>query len=226
MAFDQRIYDLFDLYVHGDIDRRAFLERASKLVAGGMTAAMVLDALTPRFAEAQQIAKDDKRIKAESLDYDSPQGSGKMRGYLVKPAAAKGKLPGVLVVHENRGLNPHIEDVARRLALEGFVAFAPDALAPLGGYPATRTRRASCSPSWTRPRPARTSSRGGAADEAPRLHRQDRRGRLLLRRRYRQHAGDPAAQPGRRRALLWQPAQGRGRAQDQGAAAAPVRRER
>ena len=96
---------------------------------------MLLDQLNPRFAEAQQVPKDDKRIKTETLEYDSPQGTGKMKGYFVTPANAKGKLPGVLVVHENRGLNPHIEDIARRLALDNFVAFAPDALTPLGGYP-------------------------------------------------------------------------------------------
>jgi carboxymethylenebutenolidase len=134
-GFDQEIWNLFDEYVHGFIDRRGFLDRAAKLAAGGMTAAAILDALSPRFAEAQQIAKDDKRLKASAVEYDSPEGTGKMRGYLVRPAAAKGKLPAVLVVHENRGLNPHIEDVARRLALEGFMTFAPDALAPLGGYP-------------------------------------------------------------------------------------------
>ena len=100
-----------------------------------MTAAMLLDALNPKFAEAQQVAKDDKRLKTETVEYASPQGTGKMRGYLARPAAAAGKLPGVLVVHENRGLNPHIEDIARRLALENFMAFAPDALTPLGGYP-------------------------------------------------------------------------------------------
>jgi carboxymethylenebutenolidase len=96
---------------------------------------MLLDALSPKFAEAQQIAKDDKRIKTEYLEYPSPTGSGKQRGYLVRPASAAGKLPGILVVHENRGLNPHIEDIARRLALDNFMAFAPDALTPLGGYP-------------------------------------------------------------------------------------------
>ena len=133
--FDQELLNLFDKYVHGDIDRRGFLERATRYAVGGMTASMLLDALSPRFAEAQQIAKDDKRLKASMVDYASPRGQGKMRGYLVRPAAASGKLPGVLVVHENRGLNPHIEDIARRLALEGFMAFAPDALAPLGGYP-------------------------------------------------------------------------------------------
>jgi len=133
--FDQSVYDLFDKFVHGDIDRRAFIDNAGKFGIAGMTGAMILDALTPRFAEAEVVAKDDKRIVAEFVEYPSPQGYGKMRGYLVRPADKKGKLPGVLVVHENRGLNPHIEDIARRVALEGFMAFAPDALFPLGGYP-------------------------------------------------------------------------------------------
>jgi carboxymethylenebutenolidase len=133
--FDQELLNLFDQYVHGQIDRRGFLDRAAKFAVGGMTAGMLLDALNPTFAEAQQVAKDDKRIRAEYLEYPSSQGSGSAKGYCVRPAAAKGKLPGILVVHENRGLNPHIEDIARRLALDNFVAFAPDALAPLGGYP-------------------------------------------------------------------------------------------
>jgi carboxymethylenebutenolidase len=133
--FDQELLNLFDQYVHGAIDRRGFLDRAAKFAAGGMTAGMLLDALNPRFAEAQQVPKDDKRIKAEYVEYPSPQGYGKMRGYLVRPAGAAGKLPSILVVHENRGLNPHIEDIARRLALDNFMAFAPDALFPLGGYP-------------------------------------------------------------------------------------------
>jgi carboxymethylenebutenolidase len=133
--FDQGLLDLFDKYVHGDIDRRGFLQRATRYAVGGMTASMLLDALSPRFAQAQQISKDDSRVKASTVEFQSPQGQGKMRGDLVRPAGASGKLPGVLVVHENRGLNPHIEDIARRIALEGFMAFAPDALAPLGGYP-------------------------------------------------------------------------------------------
>lgn len=133
--FDQELLNLFDKYVHGDIDRRGFLERATRYAVGGMSASMLLDALTPRFAQAQQIPKDDKRLKASMVEFSSPRGTGKMRGYLVRPAAASGKLPGVLVVHENRGLNPHIEDIARRIALEGFMAFAPDALTSLGGYP-------------------------------------------------------------------------------------------
>jgi carboxymethylenebutenolidase len=132
--FDQELLNLFDEYVHGLIDRRGFLDRAGKFAVGGMTAAMLLDALNPRFAEAQQVAEDDQRIKTETIDYPSPQGSGTMRGYLARPASG-GKLPGVLVVHENRGLNPHIKDIARRVAVDRFLAFAPDALAPLGGYP-------------------------------------------------------------------------------------------
>jgi carboxymethylenebutenolidase len=135
--FDPEILVLFDAYVHGAIDRRGFLDKARKYAVGGMSAAMMLDALNPKFAEAQQVPADDKRLKIERLPYPSPQGNEKTSGYLVRPANAAGKLPGILVVHENRGLNPHIEDVARRLALDNFMTFAPDALAALGGYPGT-----------------------------------------------------------------------------------------
>jgi carboxymethylenebutenolidase len=138
--FDPELLILFDAYVHGAIDRRGFLDRAGKFAVGGVTAAMLLDSLNPRFAEAQQVPKDDERLKTESVEYPSPDGSGKMRGYLVRPVKAAEKLPSVLVVHENRGLNPHIEDVARRMALEGFMAFAPDALFPVGGYPGTEDK--------------------------------------------------------------------------------------
>jgi len=138
--FDQDLLILFDAYVHGALDRRGFLDKAAKYAVGGVTAAMLLDQLSPRFVEAQVVPPTDKRIKAEYLEYDSPSGSGKMRGYLVRPANAKGRIPGVVVIHENRGLNPHIEDIARRMALEGFVAFAPDALTPLGGYPGTEDK--------------------------------------------------------------------------------------
>ena len=133
--FDQDLLILFDAYVHGDIDRRGFLDRAAKFAVGGVTAGMLLDMLSPKFAEAQQVAKDDTRLKAEYVEYESPKGYGRMRGYLARSANATGKLPAVLVVHENRGLNPHIEDIARRLALDNFMTFAPDALFPLGGYP-------------------------------------------------------------------------------------------
>jgi len=133
--FDQELLILFDAYVHGAIDRRTFLDRAAKFAVGGVTAMMLLDQLSPDFAAAQMVSAEDKRIEAKHLEYDSPKGYGKARGYLVHPAGEREKLPGVLVIHENRGLNPHIEDVARRLALDGFVTFAPDALFPLGGYP-------------------------------------------------------------------------------------------
>ncbi len=133
--FPPELMKLFDSYVHGLTDRRGFLEGAAKFAAAGTTALGLLEALSPRFAEAQQVPPRDSRIKAEYVELDSPRGYGKVRGYLVRPVKPAGKLPAVLVVHENRGLNPHIEDVARRVALEKFLAFAPDALFPLGGYP-------------------------------------------------------------------------------------------
>lgn len=133
--FDPEVLRLFDQYVHGDIDRRGFLLGAARFAAGATTAAGLLAALTPQFAMAQQVKPDDKRLKAEYLEFPSPDGYGTARGYLVRPAKARKPLPVVLVVHENRGLNPHIEDITRRLALENYIAFAPDALFPLGGYP-------------------------------------------------------------------------------------------
>lgn len=133
--FDQELLILFDAYVHGGIDRRTFLDKAAKFAVGGVTAAMLLDQLSPKFAEAQLVRLDDTRIAQEYVEFDSPNGYGKGRGYLVRPTGGAGKWPGVLVIHENRGLNPHIEDIARRVALDGFLAFAPDALFPLGGYP-------------------------------------------------------------------------------------------
>jgi carboxymethylenebutenolidase len=133
--FDPELLLLFDAYVHGALDRRGFLDKARKYAVGGVTAAMLLDALNPKFAEAQQVAKDDARLNASFVEFPSPQGSGTARGYLVRPAKATGKLPAILVVHENRGLNPHIEDIARRIALDNYMAFAPDALFPVGGYP-------------------------------------------------------------------------------------------
>jgi carboxymethylenebutenolidase len=132
--FDQELLILFDAYVHGGIDRRTFLDKASKWAVGGVTALMLLEQLTPKFLEAQVIKPEDERIQQQYLEYPSPNGYGTMRGYIAKPAKG-GKAPGVVVIHENRGLNPHIEDIARRLAVDGFVAFAPDALFPLGGYP-------------------------------------------------------------------------------------------
>jgi carboxymethylenebutenolidase len=132
--FDPEVLKLFDQYVHGGITRRDFLSSAARYAVGGATAASLLGALSPSFA-APIVTADDRRIKTRYVELPSPQGNGTVRGYLVSPADAKGKLPLVLVVHENRGLNPHIEDIARRLALDGFIAFAPDALFTLGGYP-------------------------------------------------------------------------------------------
>ncbi len=135
--FDQELLILFDAYVHGGIDRRGFLERAQKFATAGLSAAGLLAALQPNFALGQQVPKDDARVRTEWLQVASPAGNGTVKGYLCRPAsaAAGARLPSIVVVHENRGLNPHIEDIARRLALDGFMAFAPDALTPLGGYP-------------------------------------------------------------------------------------------
>ena len=133
--FSSAVLKEFDLYVHGIISRREFLNRSARFAAGGVTAAAILDSLQPNFAWAQQVPTDDSRIKAEYVEYPSPKGNGTMKGYLARPANASGPLSAVVVIHENRGLNPYIEDVVRRLALEGYLAFAPDALAVAGGYP-------------------------------------------------------------------------------------------
>ncbi|MDE3166479.1 MAG: dienelactone hydrolase family protein, partial [Acidobacteriota bacterium] len=133
--FPQELLDLFDRYVHGELPRREFLEGAKKFATGGITAAMLFESLRPNYAWAQQVAKDDPRIRTGYATVPSPEGNGSIKGYLVQPANAAGKLPGVLVVHENRGLNPYIEDVARRLGAANFLAFAPDGLSSAGGYP-------------------------------------------------------------------------------------------
>jgi carboxymethylenebutenolidase len=133
--FPQELLNLFDKYVHGEIDRRSFLDGAKRFATGGVTVAALFESLRPNYAWAEQVPKDDKRIKADYETVPSPNGNGNIKGYFVKPAGAAGKLPGVLVVHENRGLNPYIEDVARRLATANFIAFAPDGLTSVGGYP-------------------------------------------------------------------------------------------
>ncbi len=133
--FPQELLNLFDKYVHGDIDRRAFLDGAQKFAVGGVTATALWESLRPNYAWAQQVPKDDPRIKTEYVTVESPKGNGNIKGLLVRPSKASGKLPGVMVVHENRGLNPYIEDVARRLGAANFVAFAPDGLTSKGGYP-------------------------------------------------------------------------------------------
>jgi carboxymethylenebutenolidase len=133
--YPQELLNLFDRYIHGEITRREFLDGAQKFAIGGLTAAALWESLRPNFAWAQQVPKDDKRITLEFPVVPSPQGNGEIKGYLARPTTHAGKLPGVLVIHENRGLNPYIEDVARRFAVIGFIAFAPDGLTSLGGFP-------------------------------------------------------------------------------------------
>jgi len=131
----QELLDLYDRYAHGLISRREFFNRAARFAVGGLTVAAVVESVQPRYAEAQQVREDAASVTGERIEYQSPEGAGTMGGYLVRPAGATGKLPGVVVIHENRGLNPYIADVARRTALEGYLTLAPDALFPLGGYP-------------------------------------------------------------------------------------------
>ena len=133
--FDQELLDLYDRYAHGLLDRRSFLERAARFAVGGLTATALLELLSPQYAFAAQVPPDDARVVSEYVKFPSPAGHGEGRGLLARPAGPAAKRPAVLVVHENRGLNPYIEDVARRVALAGFTAFAPDALYPAGGYP-------------------------------------------------------------------------------------------
>src|SRR5581483_1220488 len=133
--FPQELLDLFDLYVHGDIDRRQFLDRAKKFAVNGVTALALWESLRHNYAWAEQVPKNDSRLKTEYLTVPSPKGNGSIKGYFVRPANATGKIPAVLVIHENRGLNPYIEDVARRLGTSNFLAFAPDGLTSAGGYP-------------------------------------------------------------------------------------------
>jgi carboxymethylenebutenolidase len=151
---DRRVFDLYDEYCHGKIDRREFIARAGALTIGGVSALAMAQSLFPRYAEAMTISFTDERIKARYVEYPSPGGtSGTMRGYLVQPTSA-GPYPAVIVFHENRGLNPYIEDVARRAAVAGFLALAPDGLAPVGGYPGNdddgRTLQASLDPAKLR----------------------------------------------------------------------------
>ncbi len=140
--YPQELLNLFDRYVHGEIERRDFLEGAKKFAVGGLTATAIWESLRPHYAWAQQVAKDDKRIQTEYVTVPSPNGNGNIKGYLVRPANLTGKVPAVLVVHENRGLNPYIEDVARRLGTSNFIAFAPDGLTSVGGYPGDEEKAA------------------------------------------------------------------------------------
>ena len=133
--FDRELLELFDHYVHGGLTRRAFLDRAARVAGSGAAAAAILEALSPDYARAQQVPDGDPRVETEYVEYPSPQGHETVRAYMARPRDAEGPLPAVVVVHENRGLTPYIEDVARRLATDGFLAFAPDGLTPVGGYP-------------------------------------------------------------------------------------------
>lgn len=133
----QEVFDMYDYYVHGKMSRREFMDGLSVFAVGGLTVAGIMAFLLPNYAEAKRFSLDDDRLESEYIEYDSPKGAGKMKALLTKPADARGKLPGIVVVHENRGLNPYIEDVAHQAALDGFIALAPDALTPFGGYPGT-----------------------------------------------------------------------------------------
>lgn len=134
---DQEIFDLYDYYVHNRLERRVFVEKLSAYAVGGLTVPALLDYLMPKYKERQQVKADDPRVDTEYVVYPSPKGGGEIKGLLAQPAGNEEKLPGIVVVHENRGLNPHIEDVTRRAAVAGFIALGPDALTPLGGYPGT-----------------------------------------------------------------------------------------
>ena len=133
--FDQELLELYDYYAHGKISKREFLDRAGKFAVGGLTAAAILSMMSPNYALAEQVSFNDESIVGEYIMYPSPNGHGEVRGYRVRPAEGEGPWPAVVVVHENRGLNPYIEDVARRLAKAGFIALAPDGLTSVGGYP-------------------------------------------------------------------------------------------
>jgi carboxymethylenebutenolidase len=150
--FPQELLNLFDHYVHGEIDRRSFLDGAKQFASAGVSATAIWESLRPNYAWAQQVPKDDSRIKTEYITVDSPQGNGKIKGYFVRPANSTGKLPGVLVIHENRGLNPYIEDVARRLGTANFLAFAPDGLTTVGGYPGDEEKGAALFGSVDKPK--------------------------------------------------------------------------
>ena len=225
--FPQALLDLFDGYVHGRMSRRAFLDGAQKFATAGVSAGALLEMLKPNYAWAMEVPPDDKRIVAKWVDVPSPKGNGSIKGYLVRPANTE-KLPAVLVVHENRGLNPYIEDVARRLAIANFIAFAPDGLTSVGGYPGDDEKGAAL---FKQVDPAKMQADFLAAAEwlkaLPKFDRKSRRGRLLLRRRGREQArGRHGIGARRRRSLLWASAQRRGHGQNQGADQRPIRRAR
>ena len=226
--FPQELLNLFDLYVHGEMSRRAFLDGAQKFAVGGVSAGALFEMLKPNYAWAIQVPPDDARIVAKRVDVPSPQGNGTHQG-LSRPSRRNAeKLPGVLVVHENRGLNPYIEDVARRLAIANFIAFAPDGLTSVGGYPGDDEKGADAVQAGRRGQDAGGFRRRRRVAEVPaRFDRQARRGRLLFRRRRRQQArGEHGLRPRRRRSVLWPAAERRRRGEDQGADQRPICRAR
>ena len=186
--FPQDLLDLFDVYVHGGMSRRAFLARARKFAVGGVSATALYEMLKPNYAWAIQVPPDDSRVRAKTVSVPSPRGNGVIRGYLVRPATAD-KLPAVLVVHENRGLNPYIEDVARRLAIANFIALAPDGLTSVGGYPGDDEKGAALFRQVDPAKMLEDFQASAAVAEIPaQFDRQARRGRILLWRRSRQSA--------------------------------------
>ena len=222
--FPQELLNLFDVYVHGGMSRRAFLDGAQKFAAGGVTAAALFEMLKPNYAWAIQVPPDDSRITSKTVTVPSPEGNGSIKGYLVRPANTE-KLPAVLVVHENRGLNPYIEDVARRLAIANFIAFAPDGLTSVGGYPGDDEKGAAL---FKQVDPAKMQEDFLAAADVAEIpagwDRQARGDRLLLRRRRRQQAcrGD-GLRSRRSGSVLWNSARRRRRREDQGADQRPIR---
>ena len=220
--FQPEVLQLFDRYVHGLISRRGFLDQAASLVGSGVAAAGLLSALSPQFAQAQQVRPGDVRLQTRYQVFDSPQGHGEVRGYLAKPAGRVDKLPTVLVIHENRGLSPHIEDITRRLALDGFLAFAPDALSSVGGYPGDEDRARALFAKLDAGKVINDFIAAARTARLPGRHGQSGCRRLLLRGQCGQHPGRPDFRTGRRRSLLWRPTPAGGCAKNQGALAASL----
>jgi carboxymethylenebutenolidase len=224
--FHPEILKLFDRYVHGMIDRRGFLDGGRKFAVGGMTAAAILQALSPNYAWAEQVPESDKRIATMMLDYDSPKGQGKMKGYFAKPANLNGKVPGVVVVHENRGLTPYIKDVARVSPSPTSSAFAPDALTPLGGYPGNDDKGVEMQRTLDQNKIIEDFIEAVSVCRSARSARARSARRLLLRRQRLQPACGARALSRGRGPVLRRPAQGGGRREDQCSADDSLRRPR
>ncbi len=214
--FDQAVLDLYDDYAHGRITRRQYLKGLTAFAVGSVTVEALLQALAPNYAWAQEVATNDPRIKTEKAGYDSPKGGGKISGLLAYPSEGE-RFPTVLVIHENRGLNPYIEDVTRRLAVAGFLAFAPDALSPLGGYPGNDDEgRAMQRRRDRRRNDRRLYRRRDLVGSASEIHRQTGCGRLLLWRWHGQYVScTNARDPGCRSSVLRQPTRRIGRTENQ-----------